>query len=156
MQIFKSSQWGGVLHDVGKGLTPLEILDKDAKLTEEEWIIMRRHTTDGRRILEDSGRWQSDIIDCTAHHHEKLDGSGYPDGLSGKEVSDISRMVAVADIFSALVDKRVYKAPMTRKDAYKLMLGMHGKLDMDLVEAFRPIALCGQNTPIKNKAVAHA
>lgn len=131
---------GGIIHDIGKARIPLEILDKPAKLTADEWKIMRQHPGHSRDIMEVGG-WDADLIDIAVHHHEKLDGTGYPDGLTGTEVSDLARMAAIADVFSGLTDKRSYKAAMTSEKAINIMLGMEGHLDIPLVKAFQAIAL---------------
>jgi HD-GYP domain-containing protein (c-di-GMP phosphodiesterase class II) len=75
------------------------------------------------------------------HHHEYLDGSGYPDGLSYGSIADIVRILTISDIFAALIENRRYRAPMSREDAYGILKGMQGKLEMPLVAAFRNVAL---------------
>jgi HD-GYP domain-containing protein (c-di-GMP phosphodiesterase class II) len=75
------------------------------------------------------------------HHHEYLDGSGYPDGLSGAQISDLVRLLTISDIFAALVEARPYKAPMSREDAYQILCGMEGKLEGALIKAFAKVAL---------------
>jgi HD-GYP domain-containing protein (c-di-GMP phosphodiesterase class II) len=72
-------------------------------------------------------------------HHEYLDGSGYPHGKSASEISDLCRVTTIADIFAALVEDRPYRAPMTNDEAYDILLGMRGKLDMPLVKAHRTL-----------------
>lgn len=136
---------GAMLHDIGKAVTPLDILDKPGQLNDEEWQVMRQHPVESRRILERESQWEENIIDAAAHHHERLDGTGYPDGLKKGKISDMVRMISVADVFSALVDKRAYKAPRDGREAYELMLTMEGQLDLDLVKAFKPIALGRSN-----------
>jgi len=130
-----------LVHDIGKAHTPLEILDKASALDETEWTIMRRHTTDGRDILLRSGGWDPQIVDAVLHHHEKLDGSGYPDGLKGSEISDIARLISLADVFSALVDERSYKRAMSGREAYGVLSGLGAHLDIDMVRAFEPVAM---------------
>jgi HD-GYP domain-containing protein (c-di-GMP phosphodiesterase class II) len=70
-----------------------------------------------------------------------LDGSGYPDGLSGNSISDLVRVLTISDIFAALIEHRPYKQPMQRGDAYEVLCGMHDKLEKALVRAFKPVAL---------------
>jgi HD-GYP domain-containing protein (c-di-GMP phosphodiesterase class II) len=77
------------------------------------------------------------------HHHEYLDGSGYPDGLAASEISDLVRLLTISDIFAALVESRPYRPPMARQDAYQILCGMEGKLEGALVKAFRKVALAG-------------
>jgi putative nucleotidyltransferase with HDIG domain len=133
---------GGLLHDIGKLSVPASILDKPGALEPEEWEVMRQHPAFGVRALGASRRgWDPDIIDCILHHHERLDGRGYPDGLAGNEVSDIVRLISIADVFSALVDKRAYKQPLDALQAFRILLDSEGQLERKLVEAFEPIAL---------------
>jgi putative nucleotidyltransferase with HDIG domain len=130
----------GLLHDIGKVVTPNAILDKPGRLDPSEMAIMRGHVTAGRDILRRDGDWPADIVHAVLHHHERLDGAGYCNGLSGAAITDLTRMVSIADVFSALIDKRAYKPAMSGRDAYQIMLKAEGHLDMDLVAAFEPIA----------------
>lgn len=132
---------GGMLHDIGKAEIPIDILDKPAKLNESEWTVMMTHPSLSRELFVREGGWASEIIDVAAFHHEKLDGTGYPDGLKEDQIPDIVRMVSIADVYSALVDKRSYKDSFSPDKALEIMLSMEGHLDPDLVKAFRPIAL---------------
>ncbi|MCK5424677.1 MAG: HD domain-containing protein [Emcibacter sp.] len=131
---------GGMMHDIGKAMTPLEILDKPAKLTPTEWTVMKEHPKNCRLILSVE-KWDEDMIDIATHHHERLDGNGYPDGLKGSEVSDLARMTAIADMFSGLVDKRSYKPSMSAEKAIGIMLETEGQLDIPLVKAFQSVVL---------------
>ena len=78
------------------------------------------------------------------HHHEYLDGSGYPHGLSANEISDLVRIITIADVFGALIERRSYKPPLTGEAAYDALTRMGPKLDKDLVRAFRSVAKLGQ------------
>jgi len=80
------------------------------------------------------------MLDVVLHHHELLDGTGYPDGLSGEEISDIVRLTTIVDIYAALVEKRAYRLPFTHAKAFSIMEGMGRKLDQQLLQAFRPVA----------------
>ena len=131
---------GGMLHDIGKASTPLELLDKPGKLTDEEWQIMRRHP-EYSEILLRAQDWDDITIDMAVHHHEKLDGTGYPHGLKGPEIGKYARMTAIADVFSGLIDKRSYKPAMSPRLAMDMMSTWEGHLDKELLEAFRPVAL---------------
>ena len=77
------------------------------------------------------------------HHHEYLDGSGYPDGLTAPQITDLVRSLTISDIYAALIESRPYRAPMTGPAAYKILEGMGGKLEGSLVRAFRKVALAG-------------
>ena len=132
---------GGLLHDVGKAEIPLNILDKPGKLDEEEWQIMRTHPDHSRTVLLANNGLDEDTIAMAVSHHEKLDGTGYPDGLSGSQLSDPVRLTAIADVYSALIDKRAYKGSMSPEAALDMMEKFHGHLDMDLLGAFRKFVL---------------
>jgi HD-GYP domain-containing protein (c-di-GMP phosphodiesterase class II) len=92
-------------------------------------------------LLKDIPGLDPDILDGARHHHEYLDGSGYPDGLTAPEISDLVRLLTISDIFAALIEVRPYRPPMLRHDAYKILCGMDGKLERSLVKAFRNVAL---------------
>jgi putative nucleotidyltransferase with HDIG domain len=129
------------LHDIGKARIPLSILDKPGRLDPEEEEIIRRHPAIGYDLLKGLRGINPEILDGVRHHHEYLDGSGYPDGLSGSQISDLVRLLTISDIFAALVEARPYKAPMPRPDAYQILCGMEGKLEGALLRAFRNVAL---------------
>lgn len=131
----------GLLHDVGKISTPGAILNKPSKLDAAEWAIMQRHAADGADILARNGDWPEDVVDAVKHHHERLDGSGYGDHLMAADITDLTRMVSIADTFSALIDKRAYKPSMSGRDALSVMQASQGHLDKALVCAFAPVAL---------------
>lgn len=131
----------GLVHDIGKAGIPLNILEKPGSLTREERAVIRTHTTLGRDILIRQGGFTPEMIDVVVHHHEMLDGSGYPDGLSGAEIKDLVRILTISDIFAALIEQRAYKMPMPNEVAFDHLHKMEGKLDMSLVSAFRPVAL---------------
>jgi putative nucleotidyltransferase with HDIG domain len=129
------------LHDIGKARIPLSILDKPGRLDASEEEIMRRHPVIGYELLKDSSDISPEILDAVRHHHEYLDGSGYPDALTAPEISDLVRLLTISDIFAALIESRPYRPVMPRQDAYKLLCDMDGKLELSLVKAFRNVAL---------------
>ncbi|MGH6679226.1 MAG: HD-GYP domain-containing protein [Bradyrhizobium sp.] len=129
-----------LLHDVGKAFIPLTILDKPGKLNEEETYEIRQHPRRGYDALLSSGGFPLEMLDVVLHHHELLDGSGYPDGLSGEQVSDIVRLTTIVDIYAALVEKRAYRMSFTHARAFSIMESMGAKLDQQLLQAFRPVA----------------
>jgi putative nucleotidyltransferase with HDIG domain len=127
-----------IVHDIGKARVPLAVLNKAGALDEAEAEIMRSHTVLGDEMLSEGG-YSAQIRDAVRHHHECLDGSGYPDGLSGSQISDLVRLVTTCDIYAALVERRPYKEPMPAAQALEIMVGMAGKIDQDLVRAFRDV-----------------
>jgi putative nucleotidyltransferase with HDIG domain len=129
-----------LLHDVGKAFVPVAILDKPGVLTPEEMDEMRQHPRRGFDALATQGGFPPEMLDVVLHHHEFLDGTGYPDGLSGKEISDIVRLTTIVDIYAALVEKRAYRLQFTHVKAFAMMEEMGDKLDQHLLQAFRPIA----------------
>ena len=130
-----------LLHDVGKAFIPVAILDKPGKLTDEEMTVIRRHPRLGYDTLAAQGGFPPEMLDVVLHHHELLDGTGYPNGLRGSQISDIVRLITIVDIHAALVEKRAYRLPFTHAKAYSIMEQMGDKLDQHLLQAFRPVAL---------------
>ncbi len=130
-----------MFHDVGKAKIPLAVLDKPGKLDDDERALIETHPLAGYQVLKDNSQISAEILDAVRHHHEFLDGSGYPDGLSNGSIADIVRILTISDIFAALIENRRYRAPMSREDAYGILKSMHGKLEMPLVGAFRDVAL---------------
>ena len=129
------------LHDIGKARIPLPILDKPGRLDPAEEEVMRRHPAIGYELLKDLPSISPEILDGVRHHHEYLDGSGYPDGLTAPEISDMVRLLTISDIFAALIETRSYRPAMSRQKAYEILCGMDGKLEQALVRAFRNVAL---------------
>lgn len=125
-----------LVHDVGKARVPPEILNKPGKLDPDEMALMRTHAPLGEAILRASGETDPLTLDVTRHHHEMLDGSGYPDALVGDQIADPVRLLTICDIYSALIERRSYKPPMPSRDALAILDGMHGKLEARLVQAF--------------------
>jgi putative nucleotidyltransferase with HDIG domain len=130
-----------LLHDVGKAFVPLAILDKPGKLTDEELLQMRKHPRLGYDALAAQGGFPPEMLDVVLHHHELLDGTGYPNGLRGDRISDIVRLITIVDIYTALIEKRAYRLPFTHAKAFSIMEQMDGKLDPHLLQAFRPVTL---------------
>jgi len=130
-----------LLHDVGKAFIPLAILDKPGKLNDEELSEIRKHPRLGYDALAAEGSFPPEMLDVVLHHHELLDGSGYPNGLRGDRISDIVRLTTIVDIYTALIEKRAYRLPFTHAKAFSIMEQMDGKLDPHLLQAFRPVTL---------------
>ena len=137
-----------LLHDVGKSRIPIAILNKPGRLNAEELTVMREHPVLGHQMLRDQG-YPEAMLAVVRSHHEALDGSGYPDGLHGIEIPDLVRLVTICDIFGALIERRPYKAPMAGAQAFAILESMGGKLDQDLLRAFRPIADATGDEPLK-------
>ncbi|QWG13174.1 HD domain-containing protein [Bradyrhizobium sediminis] len=129
-----------LLHDVGKAFIPVAILDKPGPLTEEEMAEMRKHPRRGYDALAAEGGFPPEMLDVVLHHHEMLDGSGYPNGLHDNQISDIVRLTTIMDIYAALVEKRAYRLQHTHAEAFAMMEQMGDKVDQHLLQAFRPIA----------------
>lgn len=136
--------WASTLHDLGKIRTPDIILQKNGALTEEERATMRRHTTDGARILDEilagqrisieNYRMMRDII---LYHHEKMDGTGYPYGLKGIAIPLAARIAALADAYDAITSLRPYKAPLPHSEAVARIVASSGThFDPLVVQAF--------------------
>jgi putative nucleotidyltransferase with HDIG domain len=130
----------GLLHDIGKAGIPLKILEKPSELTKEETITMRQHPLFGHEILRDMPGLSDDILDMVLHHHEYLDGSGYPHGLKGDQISDLCRFITIADVFGALIERRAYKPPLPGGQAFRILQAMGPKLDLALVREFAPLS----------------
>lgn len=143
----------GMLHDIGKARIPVAILEKPGRLDDHEMDLMKKHPEYGFTALEGVAGLHKEMLDIVIHHHEYLDGSGYPHGLRASEICDLVRMVTIADIFGALLERRSYKAPMPSANAYKLLIDMGPKLDQDLVRAFHSVARLGHD---QIAAAAHA
>jgi putative nucleotidyltransferase with HDIG domain len=129
----------GTLHDVGKVSTPLEILLKAGPLTEEEWVVMRAHSRIGAKMLERIPSLK-DIAAIVRAHHERMDGRGYPDRLSGSQIPLIARIIAVADSFHAMISKRPYRDPMPIPRAIDILTEGRGtQWDPTVVDAMLSI-----------------
>jgi putative nucleotidyltransferase with HDIG domain len=137
--------YAGMLHDIGKARIPLAILEKPGRLDDNEFAVMRKHPEYGLEALGTASGVPAEMLDMVVHHHELLDGSGYPHGLSGSEISDLVRMMTISDVFGALIEKRSYKPPLSGEAAYQILLDMGPKLDKDLVRAFKFAARVDQS-----------
>ncbi|WP_027530823.1 HD-GYP domain-containing protein [Bradyrhizobium sp. WSM3983] len=130
-----------MFHDIGKAQIPLAILDKPGRLDADERAMIETHPAAGYDFLKDHEKISPEILDAVRHHHEYLDGSGYPDALAGESINDIVRLLTISDIFAALIEHRHYKPTMSRTEAYNILCGMTGKLEKALVISFKEVAL---------------
>jgi putative nucleotidyltransferase with HDIG domain len=130
-----------MFHDIGKARIPLAVLDKPGRLDDRERALIETHPLARYEVLSGTTGISPEILDAVRHHHEYLDGSGYPDGLCAGSISDIVRILTISDIFAALIEHRTYKPTMPREKAYEILQGMAGKLEKPLVDAFRDVAL---------------
>jgi putative nucleotidyltransferase with HDIG domain len=126
---------GGLMHDLGKAFMSVDILNKPGKLTDAEFISVRKHPEAGAKVLEDNGA-EPEVIDIALHHHEKVNGSGYPHGLLGEEISFLSRMGAICDVYDAVTSLRAYKKPWDPSNAIRTMAQWDGHFDKNIFNAF--------------------
>jgi HD-GYP domain-containing protein (c-di-GMP phosphodiesterase class II) len=125
----------GLLHDIGKIGVPEVVLRKHGPLDPDEWALMRRHPLIGAQIVAPFEFFRSGAL-AIRHHHERSDGSGYPDGLAGATIPLGARIVAVADVYDALTSDRPYRAALSSETAERHLLGAAGRtLDADVVAA---------------------
>jgi putative two-component system response regulator len=111
---------GGIVHDIGKVAVPDAILLKPGKLTPEEWTVMREHPVIGERICSPLKSFRL-VLPIIRHHHEKVDGTGYPDGLKGEHIPVLARIMTLADVYDALTTQRPYKAALSSEQAVNTM-----------------------------------
>lgn len=137
---------GGYLHDIGKVAVPDAILFKRGLLTEDEWKVMRLHTVKGEEICRPM-KTLAPVLPIIRNHHERWDGSGYPDGLRGEDIPLAARILQVADIYDALTTARSYKPAFTHEDAVQIMLDevSRGWRDPELVPLFAELILHGND-----------
>lgn len=133
----KSAGFAGLMHDLGKMDIPLDILNKPGKLTDEEFDIVKQHPLQGFNRLKEAGLTDPHVLDVCLHHHEKLDGTGYPYGLKEENLSVLARMGAICDIYDAVTSNRPYKAGWDPAESLKKMsTWTKGHLDPHLFQAF--------------------
>jgi putative nucleotidyltransferase with HDIG domain len=135
LEAVRNVELGAVLHDIGKVRIPEAILNKPGPLTDEEWAVMRTHPEVGERILRPIQSLHA-ILPIVRHHHERWDGTGYPNGLAGRAIPLGARIVAVCDAFRAMTEDRPYRKALTEADArQELTDGIGSQFDGDCVEA---------------------
>jgi putative two-component system response regulator len=129
---------GGYLHDIGKVSVPDAILFKKGPLTDEEWVMMRSHTAKGVEICRPM-KTLAPVLPIIRNHHERWDGSGYPDGLKGEEIPLLARILQIADIYDALTTARPYKPALSVEEALQILEDevRRGWRDAELVSLFQ-------------------
>jgi len=133
----RSAGIAGLLHDVGKMLVPLEVLNKPGKLTDAEFALVRDHPTKGPAFLVESRNIDPMALDVCLHHHEKVDGSGYPKKLMGDAISIYAKMGAVCDVYDAITSNRPYKSGWDPSESLRQMgLWASGHFDLPVFQAF--------------------
>lgn len=134
---------GGLVHDLGKIGISDAVLNKPGKLTDAEYLSMKRHPEIGREIIA-SHPLAPIVFDAIADHHERFDGRGYPNGKSGEAISIVSRIIAIADTFDAMTSSRSYRKALTPEEAYGILATeQNGQFDGQLVQRFIEIGQAG-------------
>lgn len=132
----RSAAMAGLLHDVGKASMPLEILNKPGKLTEAEYQVMQSHPYKGYEILKETTGVDEIALDVCLHHHEKIDGTGYPHGLEGDDISLFAKMGAVCDVYDAVTSNRPYNKGWDPAETIRRMAEWKGHFDTSVFAAF--------------------
>lgn len=129
---------GSLFHDYGKVYVPKELLDKPGRLTASEFQEVKKHPVYGFSTLKDLDIFSPVALGIVKHHHEKENGSGYPDGLSSYDIARSSKITAIADVFSALTTTRSYRQALSKESALEIMYGeMDGSFDLQYLNSFR-------------------
>jgi putative nucleotidyltransferase with HDIG domain len=135
-------RWAALLHDIGKLAVPGAILNKPDRPDAEEWATLRRHPEEGAHLVEPLVTWLGPWAGAVAHHHEKWDGTGYPQGLSGEDISLGGRILAIADAYEVMTAARAYKKPLSAATAREELVASSGShFDPNLVRAFMGVSL---------------
>jgi HD-GYP domain-containing protein (c-di-GMP phosphodiesterase class II) len=119
---------GGLLHDIGKLSLPDEILKKPGALTASEFELVEEHPERGRRLLRELGGFDAGVLRLVRDHHERLDGSGYPNGARGDELDLDTRILMICDVYDALLSRRVYRDAWSHEQAVALLRGGAGSV----------------------------
>lgn len=132
----RQAGFGGLVHDVGKALVSDSILNKPGKLTDEEFVSIKKHPELGHRLLVEGRGASEQMLDVCLHHHEKVDGSGYPKGLSDAQISRFAKMGAVCDVYDAITSNRPYKNGWDPSDSLRRMAEWKGHFDQVIFQSF--------------------
>ena len=132
----------GLLHDIGKAAVPVGILDKPGPLDRGEWHLVQRHPLIAADVLQRSPELPAHLVRIAERHHERLDGSGYPQGLSGAQIDEPSLLCAIADVHTALTDRRAYRSPLNEAAAFARMRQMAGpQLELGMFSRYEAVML---------------
>lgn len=126
----------GLMHDIGKALIPSEVLNKPGALTEQEFALVKEHPSRGYSMLQEGQVSDDAVLDVCLHHHEKIDGNGYPEHLNGSQISVFAKMGAVCDVYDAVTSNRPYKAGWEPGISLQRMAQWKGHFDEDIFKAF--------------------
>ncbi len=126
----------GLLHDMGKSKIPLEVLNKPGRLTDEEFEVMKTHALLGYRILQEKKEISDEIRYGVLQHHEKMNGKGYPLGVTADKIHKFAKIMSVADVYDALVTERPYKKAFSQRTAVEMIMSMTEELDINAMKAF--------------------
>lgn len=126
----------GLLHDMGKSKIPPEILNKPARLNDEEFAVMKQHSELGYKILKDKKDFSGAISLAVLQHHEKMNGTGYPFGCTSDKIVDYAKILSVADVYDALVTERPYKKSFSQRTAVEMIMSMTAELDITAMKSF--------------------
>ena len=150
----KQAGIAGLLHDVGKMAIPGKVLNKPGRLTDEEFMIIKAHPFEGWKMLKKVGTVSDSVLDVCLHHHERVDGTGYPDKISGDDLSLIARMGAVCDVYDAISSDRCYKKGWQPAESLKKMAEWKdGHFDEKVFHAFvKTIGIYPNDTLVKLKS----
>jgi putative nucleotidyltransferase with HDIG domain len=140
----RNVEFGALLHDVGKVAIPKEIINKPGRLDPDEWRLIKTHTVEGQRMLERVGGFMRDVGRIVRSHHERWDGTGYPDGLAGEAIPAESRIIACCDAWNAMRTDRSYRAAIAHEDAVEELISCAGtQFDPRIVAALLAVVAPG-------------
>lgn len=126
----------GLLHDIGKTKISLDILNKPARLTDEEFAVMKQHPVFGYRMIKGRDEFSNEICMAVLQHHEKMNSKGYPVGFPSDKITQYARILTIADIYDALVTERPYKSAFSQREAVEMIMSMTGELDLTAMKSF--------------------
>jgi putative nucleotidyltransferase with HDIG domain len=133
----KLAGMAGLMHDLGKALMPMEVLNKPGKLTDAEFTVIKSHPVEGHKLLQAAGNIHPLVLEVCLHHHEKADGSGYPDRLKADEISLFAKMGAVCDVYDAITSNRPYKTGWDPAESLRKMAEWaEGHFDQKVFQGF--------------------